>query len=69
MALRTFTFTGKDSMYIEHRNVNYQLKKGEKFTTDDDSLAAALLELPDVKEVVEPSGKEEKSSRRSNAAQ
>lgn len=64
MASRTFIYTGKSSAFVEHKNVNHQLRHGEKFTTNDESLAEVLTLVPGVKE----EGKDDKPSRRSNAA-
>lgn len=59
---RTFIFSGTEdatAMLLEHKDENVRLEKGKAFHTDDESLARALAEHPNVKEVKE-SPREEK---------
>lgn len=63
----TFKYKGTfDTLYVSHEGVNHELKKSERFTTDDPRLIARLREHPDIEEVKEAPAEAGKRSRPSD---
>ena len=52
--MRTFQYTGKaNGTFVQTPRENVELRKGDKFETEDEVIAKALAQAPEVKESVD----------------